>query len=970
MLRSDSVPTTARWGKPLSGLSFGGWLVGWVLLQAGALVAQQEYLGDGEPTAYEEEVRWLVNRARFDRNRENALRGTSYTDIPLTAGPLAPNARLTQAARRHCEDLARKNRFQHETVVGSLFYNAKTHPQPWHRMTVEGYDWDLAGENIAAGYLSAASVYVGWWKSGGHRKILGDRHFCEVGNGYFYRSSSEYRHYQGMSLGRSWEKRFFTGTLFQDRNNNKAYSRGEGVAGVRVDLAVGAVMHPDYDVSTRAGSFALPLEGIPEGAVVQVRLTNTTAQRVALSVPRSFHQLEDISLEPGESVGWGGFVRQPTLRNYGFRDAVIPAASLGLTPGSRGHEAEGTTGASVVVAAPEPVKWAARSEAAWVTVLGGGEGMEGESLAYAVAANPLGEERTTRILFEVEGLVQGTFVVRQAGVAPELGLEEGPAQVAAAGETLNLAVSGNVTWAVSTELHWLKVEGRPNGQAAGVVVLKVANNAGSLPRVGRVTLSGAGLERQIEIRQAAGSERSVAERVALEVGEGAGQVIGVSGLPAGLQWDAATQQVTGFLSQAGTVRLRVRVRAEDGRVTQHEVVLQVRPLEASYVGRFEARVEATPGHPVAEMGGLIKWTVAATGGVTGTVELADRRRAVRGRLVVQPGMAPTLQLAWDGGRATAAEVALVFAENHLVTGQLKAGEVMAEVAGWRQLWQAQTHPIAAVRVGRAHVVMDLAEAWQSDVAVPQGAGYLVVTVGWDGGARWVGRLGDGTSLTGAGFLGPASQWQGWQARYGRRGVIRWFGVWDNEMGLRCGGEWEKTGPSHAGDRLYREGFGRDERGAVGLLMEGSKWVPEQMVAALEVNVGEGDGPTWVLRFAEGVLRDTAEPLTMRPVTVQAGRRAELPPPGTPLNRERLNLRFNERTGMVTGGFRLEDAHPFVPGGVIRREVTFQGLWLNPARYAAGYFVGVRLPEAPGALRPQVSGLVVVEPDSASGGAGR
>jgi len=941
--------------------SHGRWIAAVAVLLASQVGAQTQYHEDGQPTGYEEEVRWLLNRARFDRGKENALRGTSYTDIPASAGPVAPNEKLMRAARNHCEDMARKNRFQHATVAGSLFYNPKTYPQPWDRMTAEGYDWDLAGENIAAGYLSAVSVYVGWWKSTGHRRNLGDRNFCEIGNGYHYRASSEYKHYQGMSLGRSWDKRFFTGTVFHDKNNNKAYGAGEGVGGVRVDLAVGAGMHPDYDVSTDVGSFAIPLEGIAEGAVVQVRLTNTTNLPVQISVPKSATQLEAITLEAGQSVGWGGFTRQATLRNYGFRDATIPAASLGLTPGSRVHGPGPVASASVGVASPVPITWVARSEAAWLSVIGSGTGQEGESVVYAVGANPFGEVRTTRIVFEVGGQVQGTFAVSQEGLPPELAVADGPDEVGAGGDDVNLAVSGNVTWAAATAVHWLKVVGTGQGQAAGTVTLKVANNAGSVGRAGVVTVTGAGITRSVEIRQAAGGVRSVAEGVQLDVAEGAGSVLSVSGLPPGLRWDAATQRVTGHLSRAGNYRLRVRVRLEDGTTAQHVVEVRVSPLADHYVGSFEARVDAEPNHAVAQMGGIAKWRVSATGGVTGTIELAERRRTFRGRLMAQPGVAPILQVQWDAGRATAAELDLTFAENHLVHGQLRSGGVATAVAGWRRLWQAKNHPMAEVRVGRSHVVMDLGEAWQSDLAVPQGAGYMVINVGRGGEARWVGRLGDGTTLTGAGFLGPASQWQGWQARYGRMGVIRWFGVWDNDMVLHSGGEWEKRGPTHAADRLYREGFGRDQRGAVNLMFEGAKWHPEKMAAALALNEAPDSAPAWVLKFAEGVLRDTSSPLPTRPVRVSSNRKAELPPPGTPQNRERLDLRFNQRTGMVTGGFRLEDDHPFVPGGVIRRAVKFQGLWLCPERFAAGYFVGVRLPEAPGAVRPLISGLVVVEP---------
>jgi uncharacterized protein YkwD len=945
-----------------------GWVVAAMFFVPGAAEAQQLYEGDGQPTAYEEEVRWLLNRARFDRNRENALRGTNYTDVPVSAGPLAPSAALIRAARNHCEDMARRNRFQHETVSGSAFYNPRTHPQPWDRMTAEGYDWDLAGENIAAGYLSAGSVYIGWWKSAGHRKVMGDRFFCEIGMGYVYRASSEFRHYQGMSLGRSWEKRFFTGTIFHDSNNNRAYSSGEGIAGVRVELAVGARLHPDYDVSNSVGSFAIPLEGIAEGEVVQVRLTNTTAQTVYLCVPRTAVALETVTLEAGQSVGWGGFLRTAPLRNHGFRDATIPAAALDLTPGSRQHGPEAVASASVEVGSAVPVTWQARSEVGWLRLVGTDEGQEGEKLVYEVDANPLGELRTGRILFEVDGILQGTFTVMQEGVAPELSLAGGEDEVGVAGGLVDLGVGGNVTWQARTAVHWLRIEGSDRGQAGGSLRVRVGNHAGSQARVGEVVVEGAGMSRRIEIRQSCGGMRSVSEMVSLDVAEGAGQVIGVTGMPVGWRWDAGAQRVVGQVSRPGSYRLRVRVRSESGQVTQHEVVVEVNPLAAHYLGAFEARVETKPDEAAVEMGGMLRFTVAATGAVSGTLDLADRRRVLRGRLEAQPGVAPRLRVAWDAGSPLELALDVELGDNHSVQGQLVANGTGASVTGWRRLWQAQQHPLAEVRVGRSHVLMDLSEAWAGDEAVPQGAGYVVVTVDLAGGVRWAGRLGDGTALSGAGFLGPASQWQAWHAIYARKGAARWFGVWDNAMGLRCQGAWEKRGPSSATDRLYQAGFGRDERGAVGLELEGAKWLPEAMLSALGLGLGQevvNEAPSWVVTLAEGVLRERQNLPWETKVQVQAQRRVALPPLGNPWQSEHLNLRFNPLTGMVTGGFRLEDPHPLLPGQVIRREVKFHGLWLNPERLAAGYFVGVRLPTAVDAGRALVSGLLVVEREMAA-----
>src|SRR5690349_10924327 len=89
-----------------------------------SLHAQTEYTLDGVPTAEEEEIRWLLNRARFNGAAENALRGTSY-NVPASSGPLAPHNALTLASRHHSEDLAKHDSLpDHNTVPGSLYYDA------------------------------------------------------------------------------------------------------------------------------------------------------------------------------------------------------------------------------------------------------------------------------------------------------------------------------------------------------------------------------------------------------------------------------------------------------------------------------------------------------------------------------------------------------------------------------------------------------------------------------------------------------------------------------------------------------------------------------------------------------------------------------------------------------------------------------------------------------------------------------
>lgn len=315
-----------------------------VAVLAGAvcpLAAQTEYTADGTPTPVEEEIRWLMNRGRFDSAQENVTRGTSYTGLATNAPPLAPNHALTLASRHHSEDMARLGVFQHETIPGSSYYDATNQPLPWDRMRAEGYSWNSAAENIAAGRSTAEATYTAWWNSGGHRANMYNANLREVGNGYFYWNDSTYRHYYTMDLGRSASTHFFTGTVFHDTNGDGTYDQGEGIAGIRLRLRIGGVIHSSFDVSSAAGSFAVPIDSILDGATVEVLAANPTAGGVTISLPRDYARHDTLTLGVGEEIVAGTFTQPTGALNVGFRNLApappaVTAPLLALT-GSGGN---------------------------------------------------------------------------------------------------------------------------------------------------------------------------------------------------------------------------------------------------------------------------------------------------------------------------------------------------------------------------------------------------------------------------------------------------------------------------------------------------------------------------------------------------------------------------------------------------------------------------------------------------------
>lgn len=81
--------------------------------------------------------------------------------------------RLRRAARRHSADMARRGYFAHQGLRGQ---------SPFDRMLAEGFE-DPAGENIASGQETPASVMRAWMQSIPHRRNILHEDFRTIGVG-------------------------------------------------------------------------------------------------------------------------------------------------------------------------------------------------------------------------------------------------------------------------------------------------------------------------------------------------------------------------------------------------------------------------------------------------------------------------------------------------------------------------------------------------------------------------------------------------------------------------------------------------------------------------------------------------------------------------------------------------------------------------------------------------------------------
>lgn len=86
---------------------------------------------------------------------------------------------LQEAAQQHSQNMAVGDFFNHVGQDGSTVQS---------RALNAGYESGWVGENIAAGYTTAAEVVNGWINSPSHRANLLDPNFNELGIGYYFLS--------------------------------------------------------------------------------------------------------------------------------------------------------------------------------------------------------------------------------------------------------------------------------------------------------------------------------------------------------------------------------------------------------------------------------------------------------------------------------------------------------------------------------------------------------------------------------------------------------------------------------------------------------------------------------------------------------------------------------------------------------------------------------------------------------------
>lgn len=144
------------------------------LIQGGFYETKWTYRGKApqfNPPALSIKQQELVNIA----NERQILDITNVMRFRYKLPLLKWNETAAKVARSHSDDMENNQFFDHISATTGL--------NPFQRLQQAGVLYQLAGENIAAGYPDAIEAVENWMNSLGHRKNILEKGFTELGSG-------------------------------------------------------------------------------------------------------------------------------------------------------------------------------------------------------------------------------------------------------------------------------------------------------------------------------------------------------------------------------------------------------------------------------------------------------------------------------------------------------------------------------------------------------------------------------------------------------------------------------------------------------------------------------------------------------------------------------------------------------------------------------------------------------------------
>ncbi|RYD46465.1 MAG: CAP domain-containing protein [Verrucomicrobiaceae bacterium] len=293
------------------------------------LDAQIQY-SHGNPTADEQYMLELINRARSNPKAEGERLATS-DDAQVKFGisyfgvsvarlrkdfssyavrpPLAMNANLTSSARRHSKDMA-VNNFQSHTGSDKSTITSRINSSGYRSLSMSE---NIYSNLVSSVYFAHAGFAIDWGRGDGglypglgHRlSIMGVQNdYREVGIGIMKRSGADATRYGEFSITQDFGKQvdspvFLLGVAYRDSNGNGLYDPGEGLSGIRVEPSVGKT----FAVTSASGGYAIPFTAATGAAQVVFSGGGlTTPVTRAFSLVRENLKVDLVSDTPANAV--------------------------------------------------------------------------------------------------------------------------------------------------------------------------------------------------------------------------------------------------------------------------------------------------------------------------------------------------------------------------------------------------------------------------------------------------------------------------------------------------------------------------------------------------------------------------------------------------------------------------------------------------------------------------------------------
>jgi hypothetical protein len=348
--------------------------------------AQSQYF-IGNPTNEQQYMLELINRARANADTEAIRLGIGSRQegppringqewqIQNTTQPLSWNSRLFDAAQGHATVLNANDHF----FTGTSPHTFPDGRTPNQRIAAAGYSMAPYGgptngggfpgpENVAEEISFGSGPYTGAKLIASVLNAHDDLFTDQTVPGRGHRSTTTLAFFREIGIGistgtdvgpdgggtvRTWESLyivqnfgtetgatpFITGVIYNDANGNGFYDPGEGIAGVRVDVA-GANF---FAISTASGGYSVPVTGngsynvtfsgggqpTTQRTVNVANSLNAKADLVAGAVPTTLANVSTrLPVGSGDNALIGGFIVTGTQPKKVIIRAIAP--SLGI----------------------------------------------------------------------------------------------------------------------------------------------------------------------------------------------------------------------------------------------------------------------------------------------------------------------------------------------------------------------------------------------------------------------------------------------------------------------------------------------------------------------------------------------------------------------------------------------------------------------------------------------------------------